>query len=215
MLGGQFGPLGTSQKGATFRAMAPRLARYALPAGLLAGAFVLLSPDVAQAKIPQSQAASPPADLQPGPTKTVHEVGATVNFTLGTFDPQFNWRMAFPKTGAQGQLSGLFLGVDVGPSIGFGGGVAGMAGFRIGYEFDPWSNLALTFSPVAHFDNYFGQGFYTFTNTFGAIMRLYIKQHWVVQFEIPALGYGISTAGNGRVGAGFHLRAGWGFAYKF
>jgi hypothetical protein len=91
----------------------------------------------------------------------------------------------------------------------------GLGGFEIGYEIAPWSNLALTFSPVIHNDFHFSPYFFQFAQTFGPAIRMYINQHWVVYFEPGFLGWNVWTTGNGYTGVGFSVRGGVGFAYKF
>lgn len=172
-----------------------------------------LAPSPAAAKGKQSKAGNPPAVLQPGRTKTAHEIGASFNpsFSPNQFSTRFNWRMNFPSTTAFGQLGGLFIGVNTGPSFGFGGGVNGVAGFDIGYEIDPWSNLALTFSPVLHTDTYFDPDWWSLQQTAGVVIRLYLKQHWVVYFDPASFGWSTGRGG----GVGYAMRFAWGFAYKF
>lgn len=170
----------------------------------------------------QATAANAPAELRPAPTGSNHEIGASLNgaFNPDSFMPLFNWRVHFPQTGRIGVLSGLYLGVDVGPAVGFGGGVWGHVGVELGYEIDPWSNLALTFSPVIHNDTHFSPRFFQFSQTFGPAVRLYINQHWVVFFEPGHVGWTIRAVDRDlpddiRIGAGFSFRGGAGFAYKF
>jgi hypothetical protein len=200
----------------------------------------------------QTTVPNPPAAMKPGQTKTVHEIGFSLNgsFNPDAFIPAFNWRFHFPSTGRVGQLSGLFMGLNLGPAIsfyGFGrgrgygywdgdgpdrgrhggryfngadwygdhyGGIWGRGGFELGYEIDPWSNLALTFSPVIHNDFHFSPWFFQFAQTFGPSIRLYINQHVIVYFEPGFVGWNAWT--NGDVGGvGFSVRGGVGFAYKF
>jgi hypothetical protein len=178
----------------------------------------------------QATLANPPPDLRPGPTKTVHEIGFSTNGSFGpdAFIPAFNWRFHFPSTGRIGQLSGLFMGLDIGPSVnfhgrgwdrgawnyGYHGQVWGHGGYEIGYEIDPWSNLALTFSPVIHNDFHFSPYFFQFAQTFGPAVRLYIKQHWIFYFEPGFFGWSFYTDGD-VAGASLSVRGGVGFAYKF
>ncbi len=141
------------------------------------------------------------------------------------FMPLANWRYHFASTARMGQLSGLYLGLDAGPAVDFGGGLSGTTGLELGYEFDPWTNLALTFAPVVHNDFHFARNYFRFAQTFGPVARLYINQHWVVYFEPGAVGWHVRAYEyNGQnpnnpdfndVRAGFSFRAGWGFAYKF
>lgn len=190
-----------------------RAAAVALPCVLLA---LLAAPSEAQAA-GQTTLANPPKELAPGKTRTNHEIGASTNASAAgpsAFIPAFDWRVHFPQTGRIGQLSGLFLGVNVGPAIGFGGGVSGMSGLSLGYEIDPWSNLALTFSPVLHNDFYFNENYFEFAQTFGPAVRLYVNQNWVVYFEPGSFGWNLWTNGDD-VAAGFTYRGGAGFAYKF
>jgi hypothetical protein len=190
----------------------------------------------------QATAANPPAALRPGQTNTVHEIGASLNgaFNPDAFIPAFNWRFHLPGTGRIGQLSGLFMGFNLGPAVDFYGrgygpyrgrgrylggvygldgrdyynGIWGRAGFELGYEIDPWSNLALTFSPVVHNDFHFSPWFFQFSQTFGPAIRLYIQQHWVVYFEPGFVGWNIWT-NRDFTGGGLSIRGGVGFAYKF
>ena len=177
----------------------------------------------------QASAANPPAALRPGPTRTVHEIGASLNgaFNPDAFIPAFNWRFHLPRTGHVGQLSGLYMGLNIGPALSFHGhgyghgygrgydrALWGRAGFELGYEIDPWSNLALTFSPVVHNDVHVSPDLFAFAQTFGPAIRLYIDQHWVVYFEPGFLGWTIWADGHGS-GAAFAMRGGVGFAYKF
>ncbi len=184
----------------------------------------------------QATLANPPPALRPGQTNTVHEIGASLNgaFNPDAFIPAFNWRFHFPSTGRIGPLSGLFMGLNIGPAVSYYYGrgrghyygrgpgptndfyrdVWGRAGFELGYEIDPWSNLALTFSPVVHNDFYFSPWSFQFAQTFGPSIRLYIEQHWVVYFEPGFLGWHVWTDGD-NVGTWFSARGGVGFAYKF
>lgn len=165
------------------------------------------------------------------------------SFNPDAFIPTFNWRFHFPNTGRIGQLSGLYMGFGLGPAVGFYGrgrdpyrggrgryyggyydgdrdywyyhrSVWGHGGFELGYEIDPWSNLALTFSPVVHNDFYFSPYFFQFAQTFGPAIRLYIQQHWVVYFEPGFLGWNVWSNGD-YAGVGLSVRGGVGFAYKF
>jgi hypothetical protein len=196
----------------------------------------------------QATAANPPAALRPGKTNTVHEIGASLNgsFNPDAFIPAFNWRFHFPNTGRIGQLSGLYMGFNLGPAVSFYGrgrgryyyddrgprgrgryyggpywdddyyyrSVWGRGGFELGYEIDPWSNLALTFSPVVHNDFHFSPYFFQFSQTFGPAIRLYIQQHWVVYFEPGFIGWNVWT-NRDYSGVGLSVRGGAGFAYKF
>jgi hypothetical protein len=192
----------------------------------------------------QATAANPPAALRPGQTKSVHEIGASLNgaFNPDAFIPAFNWRFHLPSTGRIGQLSGLYMGFNLGPAVSFHGrgyyyggrgygrgrgydddfydgryrnqSVWGRAGFELGYEIDPWSNLALTFSPTVHNDFYFAPWSFQFSQTFGPTVRLYIDQHWVVYFEPGFVGWNVWTNGD-YTGASLSVRGGVGFAYKF
>jgi hypothetical protein len=190
----------------------------------------------------QATAANPPAALRPGQTNTVHEIGASLNgaFNPDAFIPAFNWRFHLPSTGRIGQLSGLFMGFNLGPAVDFYGGhygpyrgrgrytrgvygldgrdyyntIWGRGGFELGYEIDPWSNLALTFSPVVHNDFHFSPWFFQFSQTFGPAIRLYIQQHWVVYFEPGFVGWNVWT-NRDFTGGGLSIRGGVGFAYKF
>lgn len=186
----------------------------------------------APAEAGQGTVPNPPAALAPGQTKTVHEIGGSLNanFNPDAFIPAFNWRFHLPGTGRVGQLSGLFMGLNLGPAVHFWGGAGrsyyryrddfayrniwGRGGFEIGYEIDPWSNLALTISPVIHNDFHFSPRFMQFEQTFGPTIRLYIEKHWIVYFEPGFVGWNLWTDGD-YVGAGFSVRGGVGFAYKF
>ena len=168
--------------------------------------------------------------MRPGQTKTVHEIGASLNanFNPDAFIPAFNWRFHLPSTGRIGQLSGLYMGFNVGPAVSFYGRyyggygrrdfyreVWGRGGFELGYEIDPWSNLALTFAPVIHNDFHFSPYFFQFEQTFGPAIRLYLKQHWVVYFEPAFVGWNVWTDFDRNSGAWVSVRGGVGFAYKF
>jgi hypothetical protein len=225
---------------------------YLLSAAFAAALLLIASP--AQAG-KQATASNPPAALRPGQTKTVHEIGASLNgnFNPDAFMPAFNWRFHLPNTGRIGQLSGLYMGLNAGPAVSFHGrglgrydgpgygrggrdyyrafgSLWGRAGFELGYEIDPWSNLALTFSPTVHNDFHFSPYFFQFEQTFGPTIRLYINQHWVVYFEPGFIGYSIWTNtdrrhpyyddddwydGRNYVDAWLSVRGGVGFAYKF
>lgn len=192
-------------------------------------ALVLLLASPASAG--QTTVPNAPAALKPGQTKTVHEIGFSLNgnFNPDAFIPAFNWRFHLPSTGRVGQLSGLFMGFNVGPAVSFYGRGArtyyggsrdfyreiwGRGGFELGYEIDPFSNLALTISPVVHNDFHFSPFFFEFNQTFGPAIRLYIQQHWIFYFEPGFVGWTVWTNGD-RAGAGFAVRGGVGFAYKF
>lgn len=191
----------------------------------------------------QGSVPNPPPALRPGQTNTVHEIGFSLNgsFNPDAFIPAFNWRFHFPGTGRVGQLSGLYMGFNIGPAVSWHGaghchgrgyygrggcwdddhhhrhrhgGVWGRGGFELGYEIDPWSNLALTFSPVVHNDFYFSPWHFQFAQTFGPAIRLYINRHVIVYFEPGFLGWNVWTDGP-HVSAGFSVRGGVGFAYKF
>ncbi len=213
---------------------APRISlSVAIAATLLSSLAIVSTAEAGQGSVP-----NPPPALRPGQTNTVHEIGASLNgsFNPDAFIPAFNWRIHFPGTGRVGQLSGLFMGFNIGPAVSFYGGRAcpgcgrgryfgywdddrvgavwGRGGFELGYEIDPWSNLALTFSPVVHNDFHFSPWFFQFAQTFGPSIRLYIQQHWVVYFEPGFVGWNVWTNGDD-VGVGFSVRGGVGFAYKF
>lgn len=200
----------------------------------LVAAILLLVAAPAQAG--QATVPNPPASMRPGPTNTVHEIGASVNgnFNPDALIPAFNWRFHFPQTGKWGPLSGLFMGFNAGPAVSFYGRgrgrydrgfygrgnrdfyrpIWGRVGFELGYEIAPWSNLALTFSPVIHNDFHFSPFFFQFVQTIGPAIRLYINQHWVVYFEPGFVGWNIWTDGRNS-GAWLSARGGFGFAYKF
>jgi len=191
----------------------------------------------------QGTVSNPPPALRPGTTSTVHEIGASFNgaYNPDAFMPAFNWRFHLPQTGRMGPLSGLYMGFNVGPAVhfrgyGYGRGrgyygdryddrdygdryyrdrsIWGVVGFELGYEFAPWSNLALTFSPVVHNDFHFSPYFFQFAQTFGPAVRLYLNQHWVVYFEPGAVGWNVWTHRD-RTGGGLSARGAVGFAYKF
>ena len=198
------------------RTRSPRVVRIlALLAPACVAAALTLVADEARAA-EQTTLASPPPELMPGPTKSIHELGFGLNFAAGPniFNPALHWRMHIPNTARIGQLSGLYLGFNFGPAVGFNGSIAGDGGFELGYEIDPWSNLALTFSPSVHNDFYFDTYAFQFAQVFGPAVRLYINQHWVVYFEPGHIGWNIWTNGD-RTHAGFSFRGGVGFAYKF
>ena len=208
---------------------------------VLAAAVLSFAPS---AEAGQGSVPNPPPALRPGKTSSNHEIGFSLNgaFNPDVFIPAFNWRIHFPNTGRIGQLSGLYIGFNVGPAVsfygrGYGPGryhgrrgrgwddpddwdgryrgwVWGRAGFELGYEIDPWSNLALTFSPVVHNDVYFSPWHFQFSQTFGPSIRLYINQHAIVYFEPGFLGWTVWSDYWG-AGAWFSLRGGVGFAYKF
>lgn len=172
-----------------------------------------------QAKIPQTTAGSPPPSLSVKPTKTGHEIGAGTYGHFGpggAFMPRFRYRYIFSGTAAQGPLSGFWIEAATGPAI-FLPGVSGNAAFNLGYEFDPFSNLALTFSPILNNDFFFAPGWLRYSNTLGALVRLYMGGNWVFFFEPMAFGWHV---GNGRYrgrggSAGFSFQGGAGFGYKF
>jgi hypothetical protein len=192
----------------------------------------------------QGSVPNPPPALRPGQTNSNHEIGFSLNgaFNPDVFIPAFNWRVHFPGTGRIGQLSGLYMGFNLGPAVSFygrgygpqhyhrgrgrgdwdpdndryyyDGWVWGRGGFELGYEIDPWSNLALTFSPVVHNDFYFSPWHFQFAQTFGPAIRLYINQHAIVYFEPGFIGWTVWSDGYG-AGAWLAVRGGVGFAYKF
>ena len=201
----------------------------------LVAAIVLMVASPAQAGN-QATLANPPAAMRPGATSSNHEIGFSLNgnYNPDAFIPAFNWRIHFPSTGKWGPLSGLFIGFNLGPAVSFYGNglgrygrgwygrgdrdfyraIWGRGGFELGYEIAPWSNLALTFSPVVHNDFHFSPYFFQFVQTFGPAIRLYINQHVVLYFEPGFLGWNIWTDGD-NAGAWFSARGGVGFAYKF
>ena len=207
----------------------------AIASTLLCSLAIATPAEAGQGSVP-----NPPPALKPGQTNSVHEIGFSLNgsFNPDGFIPAFNWRFHLPNTGRVGQLSGLFMGFNIGPAIsfyGFGrghchgcgrhgylgywdddriGGIWGRGGFELGYEIDPWKNLALTFSPVIHNDFHFSAYHFQFAQTFGPAIRLYINQHVVVYFEPGFLGWNVWTNGD-YFGGGFSVRGGVGFAYKF
>ena len=80
-----------------------------------------------------------PSAMRPGKTKSVHELGFSLNgaFNPDAFIPAFNWRFHFPNTGKIGQLSGLFMGFNIGPAVDFyGGRVRGRRGYFGGPYWD-------------------------------------------------------------------------------
>ena len=209
--------------------------RISILVSTIVAAIVLLFASPAQAG--QTTVPNPPASMRPGQTKSVHEIGVSTNanFNPDAFIPAFNWRFHFPSTGKIGQLSGLYMGFNAGPAVSFYGRgrgpyhrggiygrgnrdfyreVWGRAGFEIAYEIDPFSNLALTFSPVIHNDFHFSPYFFQFVQTFGPAIRLYIQQHWIFYFEPGFVGWNVWTDRN-FTGGGFSIRGGIGFAYKF
>jgi hypothetical protein len=184
----------------------------------LAALFVFFASETAEAKLPQTTVGNPPPALQVRPTKTGHEIGAGTHIHFGpggAFLPRFRYRYIFSSTAAQGPLSGFWLEAMVGPAI-YLPGVSGNAAFNLGYEFDPFRNLALTFSPVLNNDFFFDLGYFRYSNTIGAIGRLYMGGNWVFFFEPAAFGWHVGTYGprRGR-GVGFSFQGGAGFGYKF
>jgi hypothetical protein len=208
---------------------------------VVAAAVLSFAPEAEAAG--QATVPNPPPALRPGQTNSNHEIGFSLNgaFNPDVFIPAFNWRVHFPNTGRIGQLSGLYLGLNIGPAVSFygraygpyhnhrgrgrwdgdpndrdfyGGWVWGRGGFELGYEIDPWKNLALTFSPVVHNDFYFSPWHFQFAQTFGPAIRLYINQHAIVYFEPGFIGWTVWTDGYG-AGAWLSVRGGVGFAYKF
>lgn len=186
-----------------------------------AALLALVLPGLAEAKIPQTSGGNPPASLRVRPTKTGHEIGAGTHIHLGPGDaflPRFRYRYIFAGTAAQGPLSGFWIEAMLGPAI-YIPGVDGNAAFNLGYEFDPFTNLALTFSPVLNNDFFFDAGYFRYSNTIGAIGRLYMGGNWVFFFEPAAFGWHVgSRFNNGRGrggGAGFSFQGGVGFGYKF
>ena len=195
--------------------------------GAIASALMLAAPE---AEAGQGSVPNPPAAMAPGQTNTPVEIGASINGNLNpdAAIPAFNLRIHIPGTGRIGQLSGLFIGFSGGPAVNFYGrgirygrdyrDIWGHAGFEIGYEIDPWSNLALTISPVIHNDFHFSPYFFQFVQTFGPAIRLYIEKHWVIYFEPGLPGWNVWADIDDRrddAGFGFSLRGGFGFAYKF
>lgn len=190
-----------------------RARRYAFFLTLSAATGIGLHSSAAQAKLPQSTAGNPPPSIQPQPTNTGHEIGAGFHFydNPDVFMPKFRYRYIFASTAAQGPLSGFWLEANIGPGVGYGGGILGNTGLFLGYEFDPWSNLALTFSPVLHNDFFFDEGFFRFGQTVGAIARLYVSGNWVFYAEPASFGWSAGSGG----GVWFAFQATLGFGYKF
>ncbi|MEM9458664.1 MAG: hypothetical protein AAGF11_31095 [Myxococcota bacterium] len=178
-------------------------------------AFMLgLGPTPAHAKIGQTRVGSPPPALQPRPTRTGHEIGLGTHLHYGqfwavAFLPRGRYRYQFDKTRAQGSLSGLWLEAAIGPAI--YGDPDGNAAFNLGFEFDPFSNLALTFSPVLRNDLMFDVDWALFSQTYGASVRLYIDGNWVVFVNPFAFGWYLHNYG----GFAFAFQGGAGFGYKF
>lgn len=168
--------------------------------------------DAAPGKLKQTTAGTPPAEIQPAPTNTGHEVGFGLHFNTNpdVFLPRPRYRYTFVKTAVQGPLSGFWLEAGIGPGVGFNGGVIGNAALILGYEFDPFSNLALTFSPTIHNEFDFTSSFFGFMQTYGGVMRLYVKGHWVVYLE--PFSFGWFASGSGAI---FAYQAGFGFGYRF
>ena len=184
--------------------------RLSVPLAAAAFCVAALSSGTAHAGKQHTVKSQVPPLLAPKATKTPHEIGVSLNVRDGNFSPRFNWRMVFNKTSAFGKLGGLTIGANVGPEFG-GNNVRGVAGFDIGYEIDPWSNLSLTFTPIAFFDNVFADNVYVFSNTFGAEVRLYLGGNWIVYYAPFAFGYAVSKSG----WSDFSWKMRWGFAYKF
>jgi hypothetical protein len=172
----------------------------------------------ARGKIGQGQASNPPASLRPRATNTGFEIGIGTHIHIepDTFLPRFRMRYQFSQTAAQGVLSGLWLEAAAGPAIFFGGSVGGNFAFNLGYEFDPFSNLALTFSPVLRNDIIFHPpaSYVGFIQTYGLNVRLYINSNWIFFVDPSAFGWHLWNV-PGRRGVQFAWQGGAGFGYKF
>jgi len=178
---------------------------------LILGLLVVHAP--ANAKIGQAKVGNVAPAVQPKPTKTGHEVGFGTHITFPpggiAFLPRARYRYQFHSTGVQGPLSGLWLEAAIGPAV--YGDPDGNIALNLGYEFDPFSNLALTFSPVFRNDFYFDALYFAYSQTFGANMRLYMNGNWVFFVNPAAFGWHISNYGC----CAFSYQAGAGFGYKF
>lgn len=176
------------------------------------------TPTKAAADLGQTRAGNPPPALRPTPTATGHELGfgSHLHIEPNTFLPRMRYRYNFAQTAAQGPLSGLWLEAALGPAIFFEGSVGGNTAFNLGYEFDPFSNLALTFSPVLRNDIVFHPpaDYVGFVQTYGVSIRLYIDAHWVVFVNPTAPGWHLWTV-PGDSGIEFAWQGGAGFGYKF
>lgn len=187
-----------------------------LLAGSIAAWVVTFSPPLhaRQGQIKQTSVNNKASALRPQPTKTGHEIGAEFRFPVNPdlVSLRFRYRYIFAGTAAQGPLSGFWIEGAIGPSFPYGGGdVFGNFAFNLGYEFDPFRDLALTFSAVVQNDLYFFTPGFNYTNTLGGLMRLYVAGHWVFFFEPVTFGFVVDSNG----GADFAFQAAIGFSYKF
>jgi len=185
---------------------------------LALSAFVLLLvPSVAEARqggIPQTSGGNPGRAIRPQPTRTGHEIGAEMRFPVDPtlFTPRFRYRYIIHQTAAQGPLSGFWFEFAGGPSFPYSvHDVFGNFAFNVGYEFDPFRNLALTFSPTVQNDWYFFTPGWNYTHTLGAVVRLYVSGHWVFFVQPAAFGFVVRSNGT----ADFAAQFGFGFSYKF
>lgn len=180
--------------------------------------FLPVTATAAEGRISQVQASNPPATLRPQRTHTGHELGVGTHFHVSpdAFLLRGRYRYQFAATAAQGPLSGLWLEAALGPAFYFGRDVAGNAALNLGYEFDPFSNLALTFSPVLRNDIVFEpeDDYVGFIQTYGLSVRLYINGNWVFFVNPSAFGWHLWNVPNAS-GVEFAWQGGVGFGYKF
>lgn len=175
---------------------------------------VLLSlvglPAVASADMPQGRAGDPPSSLAVKPTRTGHEIGAGTHLNVPfSFIMRFRYRYIFAGTAAQGPLSGFWIEPGIGPAL--DDDPEGNIMFNLGYEFAPWSNLALTFSPVLRNDFFFDDDHFAYQQTYGGTVRLYFQGNWVFFVNPFAFGFRVSNRGC----CSFAWQGGAGFGYKF
>lgn len=173
--------------------------------------------------MPQAKGGNPPQLLVPAPTATGHEIGLGLHINRNpyAFYPRLRYRYTIKQTAVQGPLSGFWLEVGVAPGIplhrylyGAGRSVFGNVALNLGYEFAPFSNLALTFAPVLHNEFNFGP-FFAFMQTYGAHVRLYLGGHWVVFLEPFSFGWAVAKYPTSRTFVRFSHQYGMGFGYKF
>lgn len=181
---------------------------------LLSGLVYLLSgPGVAKAMaMPQASTGNTVSELRPVPTSTGHEIGMATEagvFHVGMFLPRARYRYQFQRTAAQGPLSGFWLEGMIGPAV--YRDPDGVVSLNLGYEFAPFSDLALTFSPVIRNDLLFDVDWALFSQSYGASARLYINGHWVVFVNPFAFGWYVGRGGH----VDFAYQGGVGFGYKF
>lgn len=191
------------------------LIRFLFVGSLLAFAAMYSPPAHARrGQIAQGSTGNRASVLRPKPTRTGHEIGVENRFPI---DPtlitlRFRYRYIVPESAAQGPLSGFWFEFAGGPTFPYGGGdVFGNVAFSLGYEFDPFRDLALTFSPVVHNDLYFFTPGWNYTFLGGAIIRLYLGGHFVLFFEPASFGFVVRSDSS----ADFAYQAGLGFGYKF